>query len=597
MATSPAWSKPTTWGQTTTITWTYDALNRLVEETYDSSADDSLDFVERFTFDLAGNRVQAMKDLGNADPLTFNADETTTYEYDDNDRLLTEQKDVAGTATGDRFTTYEYGPNADPVNGYGGDHTTQTAKTVHDGLDDTGAVLETHTFAYDAMGRMTQTTEVKGGTTTVTDYVYDDSGFRVKQTVTVDPGSGGTPVVTEFLVDKQNHTGYAQVLEERVDGVLHKTYTLGHDVLTQADTIAVNDVAAAIHHLLYDGHGSTRAVLDEFANIVQRYAYTAYGVMLDSAALTSAADAVTRILYSGEWTNTNGQQYLRARWYDPYSGRFNRLDPFVGNSQDPQSLHKYLYTHGNPVMRVDPSGLISLPELLVTTGVVSVLNGLLFAALGRNPVQGVVASVQAVSGFTFGPNKTASFIGGILGVAAEYVAQFVERGPIEFANYPLADQIPDSIVAFSEGVFDTAFDFRAQLSPIGPLAVLVVQTQISSYRELFNGFISDPAKAIEDQNYLRIWIKAMISPIFTALTSSVVSPLPKAISKRVQRILGSSPADLTPNQAALNNAAVELIGDKIAELLIPIMQGALKPLLINLSTAAFALGSDEDGPR
>jgi len=38
----------------------------------------------------------------------------------------------------------------------------------------------------------------------------------------------------------------------------------------------------------------------------------------------------------------SGQQYLRARFYDPASGTFNRLDPFAGNLADPQSLHKYL---------------------------------------------------------------------------------------------------------------------------------------------------------------------------------------------------------------------------------------------------------------
>ncbi len=59
----------------------------------------------------------------------------------------------------------------------------------------------------------------------------------------------------------------------------------------------------------------------------------------------------------GTGQTSTGQQYLRARFYDPASGTFNRLDPFAGNLSDPQSLHKYLYTHGNPVMGVDPTGL------------------------------------------------------------------------------------------------------------------------------------------------------------------------------------------------------------------------------------------------
>ncbi|MEX2316268.1 MAG: RHS repeat-associated core domain-containing protein [Pirellulales bacterium] len=67
--------------------------------------------------------------------------------------------------------------------------------------------------------------------------------------------------------------------------------------------------------------------------------------------------ALTSLLYSGEQTDKTGLQYLRARYYDPTNGRFNRLDPFAGNVSDPQSLHKYLYAHSNPVNGVDPSGM------------------------------------------------------------------------------------------------------------------------------------------------------------------------------------------------------------------------------------------------
>ena len=48
--------------------------------------------------------------------------------------------------------------------------------------------------------------------------------------------------------------------------------------------------------------------------------------------------------------------YQGARWYNPANGRFNRLDPFFGNLQDPQSLHKYGYVHGDPIQGMDPTG-------------------------------------------------------------------------------------------------------------------------------------------------------------------------------------------------------------------------------------------------
>jgi RHS repeat-associated protein len=76
-------------------------------------------------------------------------------------------------------------------------------------------------------------------------------------------------------------------------------------------------------------------------------------------------------LYSGEQFDSKiGQQYLRQRYYDPATGRFNRLDPFFGNLNDPQSLHKYLYTHADPVNGIDPSGLESLGSLMSSIAIV-----------------------------------------------------------------------------------------------------------------------------------------------------------------------------------------------------------------------------------
>jgi hypothetical protein len=59
-------------------------------------------------------------------------------------------------------------------------------------------------------------------------------------------------------------------------------------------------------------------------------------------------------------------QYLRARYYDVASGTFNRLDPFFGNLQDPQSLHKYLYVHGDPIGGIDPTGEANLGQTMST---------------------------------------------------------------------------------------------------------------------------------------------------------------------------------------------------------------------------------------
>ena len=146
---------------------------------------------------------------------------------------------------------------------------------------------------------------------------------------------------------------------------------MGHDQISQ--TIYLPEAVAGgswdegeTHMFGTDGHGSVR-VLYDLAGVIARddqqrmqvYFYDAYGNLLSlgSSSLTSNTLPLTTYLYSGEAFDFRiGQQYLRARWYDARTGRFDRLDPFAGNSQDPQSFHKYGYVHGDPIQGIDPTG-------------------------------------------------------------------------------------------------------------------------------------------------------------------------------------------------------------------------------------------------
>jgi hypothetical protein len=51
-----------------------------------------------------------------------------------------------------------------------------------------------------------------------------------------------------------------------------------------------------------------------------------------------------------------GLLYLRARWYDPATGRFLTRDPFPGLAALPQTQHPYVYARNNPINLTDPSG-------------------------------------------------------------------------------------------------------------------------------------------------------------------------------------------------------------------------------------------------
>jgi RHS repeat-associated protein len=310
------------------IDWEYDEAGRLVYEKFDHY-DDEFDQTSEWIYDLVGNRLKQ----------TVNGT-IITYNYDVNDRLLNE-------VTDNKTTIYGY------------DHTQQTSKTI----SENGNIVSETTFEYDVQGRMSVVTIISGNKTEIIKYEYGTDGIRVsvEHEVYVD-GELQSKIRTEYLNDSKSLTGYSQVLRQTeydADGNIVKetSYVIGHQRISQ--TVIVNGEKTT-HYFTFDGHGSTRVLLDAAIAIAQIFAFDAYGNAIGFA----AGEALTEFLYCGEQFDSKiGQQYLRARYYDPVTGRFNRLDPFFGNLNDPQSFHKYLYTHADPINEIDPSGLFIGPVL------------------------------------------------------------------------------------------------------------------------------------------------------------------------------------------------------------------------------------------
>lgn len=88
------------------------------------------------------------------------------------------------------------------------------------------------------------------------------------------------------------------------------------------------------------------------STITDTYDYDAFGNKINSTGSTP-----NNYLYRGEqWDSDLGLYYLRARYYNPLTGRFMSRDPEDGKPIDPKSLHKYLYANGDPVNLKDPTG-------------------------------------------------------------------------------------------------------------------------------------------------------------------------------------------------------------------------------------------------
>lgn len=92
------------------------------------------------------------------------------------------------------------------------------------------------------------------------------------------------------------------------------------------------------------------------------------------APATAAPRSAPEYLYTGEQIDPDlGMYYLRARYYQPATGRFWTMDSYEGSSETTISLHKYLYGSGNPVNNTDPSGHESLGSINVSMSIGSSL--------------------------------------------------------------------------------------------------------------------------------------------------------------------------------------------------------------------------------
>jgi len=201
------------------------------------------------------------------------------------------------------------------------------------------------TYAYDFEDRLTS---VNGGAVAV---VYDGDGNRVAET------AGG--VTTRYLIDDLNPSGRAQVVEEVVGGAVQRAYTYGHALISQRQLLGGIWTASFYG---YDGHGNVRFLTDSAGAVSDTYDFDAFGNLIRATGSTP-----NNYLFTGEQRDPNiGFYYLRARYYSPDQGRFATMDTYDGRIFEPLTLHKYLYTHGDPVNNIDPSGRQAIAQQAIT---------------------------------------------------------------------------------------------------------------------------------------------------------------------------------------------------------------------------------------
>jgi RHS repeat-associated protein len=113
-----------------------------------------------------------------------------------------------------------------------------------------------------------------------------------------------------FVLDGGN------VVIETRDAVVTAKYVRGVNLLYAT-------IENATRWYLYNGHGDVVQLTSTGGTVVKSYAYDAFGVEVDPE-----EGDVNPYRYCGEYYDVEtGAYYLRARYYDPKRGRFNREDP------------------------------------------------------------------------------------------------------------------------------------------------------------------------------------------------------------------------------------------------------------------------------
>ncbi len=111
-------------------------------------------------------------------------------------------------------------------------------------------------------------------------------------------------------------------------------------------------VSGSYYYYVYNGHGDVIQVLDESGNVVNTYQYDEWGNIL-----FCSEQIENPIRYAGEYYDQESElYYLRARYYDPVTGRFISKDSVEGDITNSLTLNHYIYCADNPLAFVDSEG-------------------------------------------------------------------------------------------------------------------------------------------------------------------------------------------------------------------------------------------------
>ncbi|WP_177235315.1 DUF6531 domain-containing protein [Streptomyces sp. MUSC 14] len=319
-----------------------------------------------YTYDKLGNR------LTKATSTPGSSTTTTTYAYDAADELTS-------AATGSATTSYTY--DADGNQATAGSTTYRYNAAGQ--LSGATAGSNTYAYTYDATGNRS-TTKTNGSLSRTTNWDINNPLPQI-----ADETNGSGTLIGDYRYDP---LGEPQALR------------------TSAGTF-------------YDHHDLSGSITDltSSAGVDQyKYTYDAYGTTTATSLATGAP--ANPFAYTGQYRDPAGTALgyqLRARTYDPGTGRFTSTDPAGSSLTEPYGS-PYAYADDDPTTLTDPSG--ACPEC-----VSAAIGGIIGGVFG-----GVGYSLSHPHDFSWSGFGKAAGKGALYGFGAGLLMPAAGAGAVDF---------------------------------------------------------------------------------------------------------------------------------------------------------------------
>jgi len=313
--------------------YNYDGKGRLTKEGF---GDDQI----QYTYDDRNNRIKKVQ-----------GDEITKYQYDNDNQSISDiLKNYHLRISG--YYTYAYDASGNQISKRS--YKVSTASSSDCDVYVLGSANHSYVYEfneYDIYNRLI------GGVNNEGTYHYDYHMNGLRRSKEVDGEKtkaywNGDKLILELTDDKyvKNRYSYGMGLVNRYDGTQNRTEYYQYN--GQGDVIQLTDEAGSVRKTYrYDAYGNE--ILDKGNEYEREQKANLYK---KNIAILDTQDT-NPFRYRGEYYDKEtGTYYLRARNYNPRTGRFLNADTYPGKIGSPQSLHLYTYCKNNPVRYRDPSG-------------------------------------------------------------------------------------------------------------------------------------------------------------------------------------------------------------------------------------------------